>query len=277
MLSACVALQRFSAEDQPKTMVGCGKSPTAHTCQHRGMRRHTLLPAVPARIPEHRRRPLAFTSARCATAHLPPPSVCSRRFRPPHHRRSFGSTDTPEGVTPRMNEGPRLMDEISFYSGDDRCAAWHFAAIGEAFAGADGRPCVVMAPGFASTRDTGGLVAYARGFRRRRICMWCCSTTAVSPPRVDLLASWCRRHASARTITRQSLPPGGCPASILSASCCGGSPFSGGHVVRVAAEDARIAAVTVGDPGGRRCGGARAACPQRRRTPAVPGYRTRSA
>ena len=31
------------------------------------------------------------------------------------------------------------MDEISFYSGDDRCAAWHFAASGEAFAGANGR------------------------------------------------------------------------------------------------------------------------------------------
>ena len=56
------------------------------------------------------------------------------------------------------------MDEISFYSGDDRCAAWHFAATGEALADANGRPCVVMAPGFASTRDTGGLVAYAQGF-----------------------------------------------------------------------------------------------------------------
>ena len=43
------------------------------------------------------------------------------------------------------------MDEISFYSGNDRCAAWHFAATGEDFADATGRPCVVMAPGFAST------------------------------------------------------------------------------------------------------------------------------
>src|ERR1700675_4222415 len=60
--------------------------------------------------------------------------------------------------------GTEVMDEISFYSGDDACAAWYFAASGEAFAGADGRPCVVMAPGFASTRDTGGLVAYAQGF-----------------------------------------------------------------------------------------------------------------
>src|SRR6478672_9832208 len=56
------------------------------------------------------------------------------------------------------------MDEISFTSGHDRCAAWHFPAIGDAFDGTGGRPCVVMAPGFASTRDTGGLVAYAQGF-----------------------------------------------------------------------------------------------------------------
>ena len=28
------------------------------------------------------------------------------------------------------------MDEISFISGRDHCAAWHFDAIGDAFAGA---------------------------------------------------------------------------------------------------------------------------------------------
>ena len=27
------------------------------------------------------------------------------------------------------------MDEISFYSADDRCAAWHFRASGDAFPG----------------------------------------------------------------------------------------------------------------------------------------------
>ena len=44
------------------------------------------------------------------------------------------------------------MDEISFASGGDRCADWHFDANGDAFAGARGVPCVVMAPGFAGTR-----------------------------------------------------------------------------------------------------------------------------
>ena len=39
------------------------------------------------------------------------------------------------------------MDEISFTSGRDRCAAWHFGANGDAFAGPRGVPCVVMGTG----------------------------------------------------------------------------------------------------------------------------------
>ena len=72
--------------------------------------------------------------------------------------------------------------------------------------------------------------------------MWCCSTIAVSPRRVDRLASWCRRDASATTISaaiacaRQL--PGVDPERIV----LWGISFSGGHVVRVAAEDGRIAA-----------------------------------
>lgn len=55
------------------------------------------------------------------------------------------------------------MDEISFTSGRERCAAWHFDASGDAFATVRGVPCVVMAPGFAGTRDTSALIDYARG------------------------------------------------------------------------------------------------------------------
>src|SRR6476660_3352896 len=95
------------------------------------------------------------------------------------------------------------MDEIIFYSGDDRCAAWYFASSGEAFAGSKGRPCVVMAPGFASTRDTGGLVAYAEGIAAAR------RLPGVDPERIVL---W-------------------------------GISNSGGHVIRVAAADAGVAAV----------------------------------
>ena len=133
------------------------------------------------------------------------------------------------------------MDEISFSSGDDRCAAWHFAATGEAFAGANGRPCVVMAPGFASTRDTGSLVAYAHGFAAAGLhtVLFDYRGFAASG---GYLASACRPRASARTITRQSLDrrlPGVDPERIV----LWGISFSGGHVIRVAAEDGRVAAV----------------------------------
>ena len=54
------------------------------------------------------------------------------------------------------------MDKISFISGRDRCAAWHFDANSDAFAGARRVRCA--APGFAGTRDTSALMDYARGF-----------------------------------------------------------------------------------------------------------------
>ena len=134
------------------------------------------------------------------------------------------------------------MDEISFYSGDDRCAAWHFAASGEAFAGANGRPCVVMAPGFASTRDTGGLVAYAEGFAAAgfHVVLFDYRGFAASggSPRQLVSASRQRQDYHAAIAAARRLP-GVDPERIV----LWGISFSGGHVVRVAAEDGRIAAV----------------------------------
>ena len=73
--------------------------------------------------------------------------------------------------------------------------------------------------------------------------MWCCSTTADSPPRVDLprqLVSASRQrqdyHAAIAAARRL---PGVDPERIV----LWGISFSGGHVVRVAAEDGRVAAV----------------------------------
>ena len=134
------------------------------------------------------------------------------------------------------------MDEISFTSGHDRCAAWHFAASGEAFAGADGRPCVVMAPGFASTRDTGGLVAYAEGFAAAGfdVVLFDYRGFAASggSPRQLVSASRQRQDYHAAIAAARQLP-GVDPERIV----LWGISFSGGHVVRVAAEDARVAAV----------------------------------
>ena len=134
------------------------------------------------------------------------------------------------------------MDEISFYSGDDRCAAWHFAAAGEAFAGANGRPCVVMAPGFASTRDTGGLVDYAQGFAAAglHVVLFDYRGFAASggSPRQLVSASRQRQDYHAAIAAARRLP-GVDPERIV----LWGISFSGGHVIRVAAEDGRVAAV----------------------------------
>ncbi len=45
--------------------------------------------------------------------------------------------------------------DVTFLSGDDRCAAWHFAAADASLAGPAGRPVVVMAHGLGGTKDSG--------------------------------------------------------------------------------------------------------------------------
>ena len=114
------------------------------------------------------------------------------------------------------------MDEISFASGRDRCAAWHFDANGDAFAGAGGVPCVVMAPGFAGTRDTNALMDYARGFAAAGLAVVLFDYRGFGGSDGSR-ASSCRHHANAG-ITAPRLPlPGGCRASTRNALCCGAS------------------------------------------------------
>ena len=167
--------------------------------------------------------------------------MCVWRFRSLRRHRSFGSTDTPEGVT-ADDLGTEDMDDISFFSADDRCAAWHFRASGDAFTGRGGRPCVVMAPGFASTRDTGGLVAYAKGFAAAGldVVLFDYRGFAASggSPRQLVWASRQRQDYRAAIAAARRLP-GIDPERIV----LWGISNSGGHVVRVGAEDRRVAAV----------------------------------
>jgi pimeloyl-ACP methyl ester carboxylesterase len=139
------------------------------------------------------------------------------------------------------------MDEISFTSGHDRCAAWHFNANGAAFAGARGVPCVVMAPGFAGTRDTSALVDYARGFAAAGLDVVLFDYRGFGgsdgSPRQLVSASRQRQDYRAALANARQLP-GVDPERLV----LWGVSYSGGHVVRVAAEDGRVAAVVALTP-----------------------------
>ena len=139
------------------------------------------------------------------------------------------------------------MDEISFTSGGERCAAWHFDASGDAFAGMRGVPCVVMAPGFAGTRDTRALIDYARGFAAAGLDVVLFDYRGFGgsggSPRQLVSASRQRRDYRAALAAARQLP-GIDPERIV----LWGISYSGGHVVRVAAEDQRVAAVVTLTP-----------------------------
>ena len=99
-----------------------------------------------------------------------------------------------------------------------------------------------MAPGFASTRDTGGLVAYAEGFAAAglNVLLFDYRGFAASggSPRQLVSASRQRQDYHAAIAAARRLP-GVDPERIV----LWGISNSGGHVIRVAAEDGRVAAL----------------------------------
>jgi uncharacterized protein len=139
------------------------------------------------------------------------------------------------------------MGEISFISGRDRCAAWHFDANGDAFARERGVPCVVMAPGFAGTRDTIALMDTARGLAAAGLAVVLFDYRGFGEsggsPRQLVSTSRQRRDYRAAIAAARQLP-GVDPERIV----LWGISYSGGHVVRVAAEDGHVAAVVALTP-----------------------------
>ena len=135
-----------------------------------------------------------------------------------------------------------MMDEISFTSGRDRCAAWHFSARGDGFASVRGAPCVVMAPGFGGTRHTYGLVAYAQALAAAGLDVVLFDYRGFGEssglPRQLVSASHQRQDYRAAIAAARRLP-GVDPDRIV----LWGISYSGGHIVRVAAEDGHVAAV----------------------------------
>lgn len=131
--------------------------------------------------------------------------------------------------------------EVTFPSAGDRCGASHLAAAHDGFTGEAGRPCVVMAHGFGGTRDT-GLAGFSQGLAAAGLDVLVFDyrgfgTSGGSPRQ---LVSYRRQRADYRAaIAAARALPGVDPERIV----LWGTSYSGGHVIPVAVEDGRIAAI----------------------------------
>jgi pimeloyl-ACP methyl ester carboxylesterase len=136
--------------------------------------------------------------------------------------------------------------DTRFASADGECAAWHYTAEDDALSGASGRPCIVMAGGFAATRDCG-----FEGYAER-----------LAQSGIDVLLFDYRNFGDSSGGSRQVIDLRGqradYRAAIDHAGAIGGvdrariavwgHSLAGGHVLRLAAEDHRIAATVAVTP-----------------------------
>ncbi|MDF3311773.1 alpha/beta fold hydrolase [Rhodococcus sp. T2V] len=134
-----------------------------------------------------------------------------------------------------------MNNEITFTSHGVTCAAWHVPATTDAPDREPGRPCVVMAHGFGGTRDT-GLLGYAEAFAQAGIDAFVFDYRGFGDsdgtPRQHVSFRRQRQDYRAAIEAARRLP-GVDPDRIA----LWGTSYSGGHVIAVAAEDRRIAAV----------------------------------
>ena len=134
-----------------------------------------------------------------------------------------------------------MREDLTFHSAGERCAAWHWSGEGDEFAGEAGRPCVVMAHGFGHTRDS-GLEPYAERFAAAGLDVLAFDYRSFghSTGEPRQLVDWRRHREDYRAAvefarTRDGVDPG--------RVALWGSSYAGGHVIPVAADDGRVAAV----------------------------------
>lgn len=134
-----------------------------------------------------------------------------------------------------------MRTDIEITSHGTALAAWHYAADTDEWTTAAGRPCVVMAHGFGATKDA-GLTPFAERFAAAGadvvVFDYRGFGTSAGSPRQNVDH---RRHREDyRSVVSQVRELDGIdPDRIV----VWGSSYSGGHVVAVAAKDARLAAV----------------------------------
>jgi dienelactone hydrolase len=132
-------------------------------------------------------------------------------------------------------------EEVSFESGGARCAAWLYRPEG------DGpQPCVLLAHGFGGTRKA-RLWAFAERFRDAGLAAlvfdYRCFGDSEGEPRQ--LISIAKQHEDWRAAIAYARGLDGIDPDRIA---LWGTSFSGGHVVALAAEDQRVAAVVSQTP-----------------------------
>jgi pimeloyl-ACP methyl ester carboxylesterase len=152
-----------------------------------------------------------------------------------------GARDGSGPPAPEAGNGGVARDDVQFFSGGERCAAWLYRPAGQ---GPD--PCVVLGHGFGATR-AGRLWAYAERFTAAGIAALVFDYRHFGDsdcePRqlLDIgrqLEDW--RSALVFVRSLEAIDP----ARVA----LWGTSFGGGHVVRVAAGDASVAAVVSQTP-----------------------------
>jgi uncharacterized protein len=138
------------------------------------------------------------------------------------------------------------MKQLYFYSHGVRCAAWHLPAGTDALAGESGRLCVVMAHGFSGTKDT-ALLRFAEPFAAAGLDVLVFDYRGFGEsegvPRQDVSISRQRQDYHAAVAAARHLPGVDADRIVL-----WGTSYAGGHVIAVAAQDQRIAAVISMNP-----------------------------
>lgn len=131
--------------------------------------------------------------------------------------------------------------EVTFASQGELCSAWYLRGEGDAFAGENGRPCVVMAHGVGGTRDS-GLLPFAKAFADAGLDVvlfdYRCFGASSGEPRQFGTPARHRDDYRAAVEFARGLERVDPDRIVL-----WGTSWSGGHVVHVAADDPRIAAV----------------------------------
>lgn len=134
-----------------------------------------------------------------------------------------------------------MRTDIDIWSHGVRLSGWHYPANGEVWAKDAGRPCVVMAHGFGATRDA-GLTPFAERFQAAGadvvIFDYRGFGTSDGEPRQRVDHRRHREDYRAAVQHVRTMPEIDADRVVL-----WGSSYSGGHVVAVAADDPKIAAV----------------------------------